>query len=166
MLPATSTHVGGGLVVTWRCADSPAFNQREWNAMTMMQSSKIDQFSDLLGEVRACRLGLEQRARATSRSESRAGGQRVLVEAILREYLHSRVLRERVVGYAIAAELGVPVPPPCDVGGLEKGEDALALRVLFWAAHRRMRTLALRGRKTGSLRGMGVFGPCTFQYSN
>lgn len=106
-----------------------------------MKARPMERLSDLLGEVRACRRRIEQRARAAARNSTKAVADGCLIKAMLDEQLHSRALRERVVGYASAAELGVLVNPPADIGRLGAGEDAFALRVLFWAAHRRMRGL-------------------------
>lgn len=100
-----------------------------------------DKISDLLGEVRACRRRIERGARAAARDSMNAATYGGLIHAMLDEQLHSRALRERVVGYAMAAELGVLVSPPADIGRLAAGDEAFALRVLFWAAHRRMRGL-------------------------
>jgi len=84
---------------------------------------------------------MELRARASARDATQPAAYGLLINAMLDEQLHSPALRERVVGYALAAELGVRVSPPADIGRLVAGNDAFALRVLFWAAHRRMRGL-------------------------
>lgn len=99
---------------------------------------------DLLKEVRHVSRELRDHALVASRRPG-APPYADTLRAILGERLLHGDARIRVVGYASAAELGIAVEPhavPCHAA--EGAGMAFPLRVLFWAAHRRM--LALRPR--------------------
>ncbi len=105
---------------------------------------------DLLHEVRQFSRDLQQSARRAAPAHG---------PKAYREALHSLIDRRmqnddahgRIVCYASAAELGVPVELPAEqcrqamTGGLGFG-----LRVLFWAAHRRM----IASRPVGNWAGL------------
>lgn len=106
--------------------------------MPQQTAPPMEGLMDLLHEVRQFSRDLQQSAR---RAAPACGPN------AYRDTLHSLVQRRmqdddahgRIVCYASAAELGVPVDLPAEQcrqamsGGLGFG-----LRVLFWAAHRRM----------------------------
>lgn len=61
--------------------------------------------------------------------------------AVIDEQLRTSVTRDRILCYAAAAELGVKVdlaPERCET--IMAGDAGRPLRVLFWAAYRRMRS--------------------------
>ncbi|QYY29056.1 hypothetical protein K2O51_02200 [Cupriavidus pinatubonensis] len=90
---------------------------------------------DLLHEVRQFSRDLQQSARRSTSGEAYPQALRALVDS----RMQAADPHARIVCYASAVELGVPVDLPAEhcrqamAGGL-----GFALRVLFWAAHRRM----------------------------
>ncbi len=95
---------------------------------------------DLLQEVRQASRQLQQRALASS-GRPGAPSYAEALRALLGECLQHGDARVSVVGYASAAELGVAVEPDAVQCHDASGSLDLPLRVLFWAAHRRMQGL-------------------------
>ncbi|MGO4327842.1 hypothetical protein AB4Z48_08710 [Cupriavidus sp. 2TAF22] len=93
---------------------------------------------DLLQEVRQFSSQLQRKARQSARG---AGGPAYAdaLHTMLCDRMRSGDARMRIVCYASAAELGVPVelqPEHCRQA--MSGGRGFPLRVLFWAAHRRV----------------------------
>ncbi|MCY1285329.1 hypothetical protein D9M70_342620 [compost metagenome] len=96
---------------------------------------------DLLKEVRHVSRQLQDQAFAASRCRG-APSYLDTLRAMLGERLRHDDARVSVVGYASAAELGVAVEPLAMACHDAIGPDMdYPLRVLFWAAHRRMQGL-------------------------
>lgn len=100
----------------------------------------MERLMDLLEEVRQCSRHLQRSARETARCPGQASYADTL-HALLGSRIRGGDARMRIVSYASAAELGVPVELQAEhcrqamSGGL-----GFPLRVLFWAAHRRMQS--------------------------
>ncbi|MDF3886787.1 hypothetical protein [Cupriavidus basilensis] len=98
----------------------------------------MDGLMDLLHEVRQFSRDLQKSARRAAPA-SGPKAYRDTLHALIDCRMQDNDPHGRIVCYASAAELGVPVELPADQcrqamsGGLGFG-----LRVLFWAAHRRM----------------------------
>ncbi|WP_349604822.1 hypothetical protein [Cupriavidus sp. DF5525] len=106
---------------------------------------------DLLQEVRHFSRQLQRKARQSARGADEPAYAEVLY-AMLSDRMRSGDARMRIVCYASAAELGVPVDLQAEhyrqamSGGL-----GFPLRVLFWAAHRRMQTARRPRRQAAAL---------------
>ena len=105
---------------------------------------------DLREEVRQFSLHLQQCAASSVR-----GGDRHAYDISLQRQIDIRLRasdqRLKILCYAAAAELGVPVELHADeCSQAMSGGRGFALRVLFWAAHRRMAG-ARRARQPGQL---------------
>lgn len=114
--------------------------------MVSTSRSRKEALFDLLQEVNCCSHGLELEARTAIRVNRGNSGYREVLYGLLNERLRSKAARERVVGYACAAVLGVRMDPPFDMLRHVEGKDGFALRVLFWTAQRRMGASASRAR--------------------
>lgn len=114
--------------------------------MASSSRSRKEALFDLLQEVNCCSQGLELEARTASLVNRDDGGYRDVLYSLIKKRLQSKAARERVVGYACAAVLGIKLDPPSDMLPHVEGEDGFALRILFWTAQRRMRASASRAR--------------------
>ncbi len=100
---------------------------------------------DLLHEVRQVSRHLQQSARRSARGQAYTDTLQALIESRMR----TADPHTRIVCYASAAELGMPVELAVEhcrqvmAGGL-----GYPLRMLFWAAHRRMQSA--RHRRPGA----------------
>lgn len=113
-----------------------------------------DGLMDLLHEVRQLTRDLQHAARQSARACGPAS-YRDILHALLVSRMRAADLRQRIVCYACAAELGVPVELSVESCRLAmQGGLGFGLRVLFWAAHRRM----LPARAVGNWAGL-VPGP-------
>ncbi|CAG9171172.1 hypothetical protein LMG23992_01952 [Cupriavidus laharis] len=107
-------------------------------SQTLQAITPMERLMDLLHEVRQLSRHIQRSARQAER-----GMDNLAYAEVLREMLGDRMrwgdARMRILCYASAAELGVSVELPAEhcrqamTGGL-----GFPLRVLFWAAHRRM----------------------------
>jgi hypothetical protein len=103
--------------------------------MPQHTTSPREGLMDLLHEVRQVSHHLQQSARRTARGHAYADALRALIES----RMQAADPHARIVCYASAAELGMSVELAAEhcrqvmAGGL-----GYPLRMLFWAAHRRM----------------------------
>lgn len=100
--------------------------------------------ADLLQQVRAVR-SLIERSAAKGVDRKNSSDYASLLMSNLDQYLASPAVRERVIAYASAAELGVFVEPPQGIAAYRSEQDGQAVRILFWATWKRM--LGMQRRK-------------------
>ncbi|BDB27516.1 hypothetical protein CTP10_R49240 [Cupriavidus sp. P-10] len=109
----------------------------------------MERLMDLLQEVRHVSRQLQRKARQLARCDDEPAYAEVL-HAMLSDRMRSGDARMRIVCYASAAELGVPVELPAEhCRQAMAGGPGFALRVLFWAAHRRMQGARRPRRQAG-----------------
>jgi len=111
--------------------------------------SSTEEFMDLLYEVREISRGLQKMARARLAYDASKPCLNELKSLIVAR-LHADDLRTRIIYYASAAELGVPLRLPVEqCEPVMAGHGGRSLRSLFWAANRRMQRLCppLRARR-------------------
>ncbi|ODV43824.1 hypothetical protein AWV79_14000 [Cupriavidus sp. UYMMa02A] len=98
----------------------------------------MDRLMDLLQEVRQFSRQLQRGARESARATKHRSYADTL-HALLVNRMQSGDARMRIVCYACAAELGVPMELEAEhCRQVMSGSLGFPLRVLFWAAHRRM----------------------------
>lgn len=118
--------------------------------MPQHNAPPMEGLMDLLYEVRQFSRDLQQSARRAAPARGQSA-YRDTLHALIDRCMRVDDAHGRIVCYASAAELGVPVELPAEQcrqamsGGLGFG-----LRVLFWAAHRRM----LASRPVGNWAGL------------
>ncbi|WP_234825040.1 hypothetical protein [Cupriavidus necator] len=110
----------------------------------------MDRLMDLLHEVRQFSRQLQRCARESARAAGQSSYAETL-HALLDSRMQGGDARMRIVCYASAAELGVPMELPAEhCRQVMSGGLGFPLRVLFWAAYRRTQS-ARRGRHGGWL---------------
>lgn len=100
--------------------------------------SPMERLMDLLQEVRQISRQVQRSARQSVRSADESSYDDVLL-AMLSDRIRSGDARMRIVCYASAAELGVPVQLQSEHYRQAMNDGlSVPLRVLFWTANRRM----------------------------
>ncbi|MEM5429243.1 hypothetical protein [Cupriavidus oxalaticus] len=106
----------------------------------------MERLMDLLQEVRQFSRQLQRCARESSRATNRPSYVETL-HALLDSRMQCGDARTRIVCYACAAELGVAIELEAEhCRQAMTGSLGFPLRVLFWAAHRRMQSGRRRHR--------------------
>ncbi|WP_249221527.1 hypothetical protein [Cupriavidus sp. KK10] len=119
--------------------------QRHVSRTAPQAVAPMERLMDLLQEVRQFSLQLQRCARESAGTPGQLSYADTL-HALLDSRMQGGDARMRIVCYASAAELGVPVELEAEhCRQAMSGVAGFALRVLFWAAHRRMQG-ARRGR--------------------
>lgn len=112
-----------------------------WAISTPQAIAPTERLMDLLQEVRQCSHHLQRFARETARGMGQASYADTL-HALLESRIRGGDARMRILCYASAAELGVPVQLQAELcKQVMSGGMGFPLRVLFWAADRRMQSV-------------------------
>lgn len=106
--------------------------------MPRLSQTRMEGLIDLRQEVRQFSRDLLQRA-ASSTPDSDRHAYDTRLRQLIDRCMRSADPRLKILCYAAAAELGIPVELQADeCRQAMSGGRGFALRVLFWAAHRRM----------------------------
>lgn len=123
--------------------------------MTQHAAPPMERLTDLRHQVRQFSRDLQQSARSATPARG-AASYRDTLHALIDRRMQDVDLHGRIVCYASAAELGIPVELPAEQCRLAmSGGLGFGLRVLFWAAHRRM----LATRAIGNWAGLATQTP-------